>query len=132
MKTHCKAKTQRGERCPNAASASGYCFTHDPIRGKERALARKRGGQRRRVPHGAMDAATLPVHVRTLDDVLRVLDYTLAEAMPLENSIARGRLIVAIAHAFIEAIQTGELEARLEAIEQALKAGAQHVTQNPS
>ena len=85
-------------------------------------MGRKRGGERRRVPHvGNTDA--LPKQVRTLDDVLAVLDYALAEAMPLENSVQRGRLIVAMAHAFIEAIKTGELESRLEAIEAALKVG---------
>jgi hypothetical protein len=117
----CKAKTKAGRPCPNAAGESGYCFTHDPARGKERAEARKRGGERHRTPHGATDAATLPTKVRTLDDVLSVLDYALAEAMPLENSVQRGRLIVTIAHAFIEAIKTGELEQRLAAIESALK-----------
>jgi hypothetical protein len=53
--------------------------------------------------------------------VLAVLDYALAEAMPLENSVQRGRLIVSIAHAFVEAIKTGELETRLAAIEGTLK-----------
>jgi hypothetical protein len=54
-----------------------------------------------------------------------VLDYALAEAMPLENSVQRGRLIVGIAHAFIEALEIGELETRLAAIEAALKIGEQ-------
>jgi hypothetical protein len=60
--------------------------------------------------------------VRSLEDVLVVLDYALSESMPLENSVQRGRLIVAIANAFIEAIKTGELESRILAIESALKA----------
>lgn len=83
-------------------------------------MGRKRGGERRRVPHGG-DAGKVPTQIRTLSDVLAILDYSLAEALPMENSIQRGRLIVSIAHAFIEAIKTGELESRLEAIEQALK-----------
>lgn len=70
----------------------------------------------------AGNVAKLPASVRSLDDVLSVLDYSLAETMPLENSIQRGRLLVAIAGAFIEAIKTGELESRLAAIESALKA----------
>ncbi len=123
MAKHCKAKTKDGQPCPNAASASGYCYTHDPARGRERAQARKLGGSHRRAPHGAMDPDTLPPKVRTLDDVLAVLDFALAEAMPLENSVQRGRLIVALAHVFIEAIKTGELETRLAAIEAALKIG---------
>lgn len=121
-KRHCKAALKNGQPCPNAAGESGYCFAHDPARGKERAEARKRGGQRRRVPH-AGDSDGVPKQVRTLDDVLKVLDYALAEALPMENSVQRGRLLVQIAHAFIEAIKTGELEQRLAAIEAALKVG---------
>ena len=118
----CKAKTNSGQACRSQAiKDSHYCFIHDPASGAARAQARKRGGQRRRVLH-AGKPETIPASARTIDDVLKVLDYALAEAMPLENSIQRGRLIVAIAGAFIEAIKTGELESRLAAIESALKA----------
>jgi len=118
----CKAKTTNGQPCQAQAIKGGkFCFIHDPAQGVKRAQARKRGGERRRVPH-AGNPETLPAQVRSIDDVLKVLDYALAEAVPLENSTQRGRLIVAIAGAFIEAIKTGELETRLLAIESALKA----------
>ncbi len=117
---HCKAKTKSGQPCPNKPSANGYCFTHDPTRGKERARARRKGGSHSRIAH-AGDADALPKQVRTLPDVLAVLDYALAETLPMENSIQRGRLLVAIAHAFVEAIKEGELEQRVEAIERAWK-----------
>ena len=121
VSAHCKAKTKSGQPCPNKPSASGYCFTHDPARGKERAQARRKGGSHSRIPHNG-NAEGLPKQIRTLTDVLTILDYTLAETLPLENGIQRGRLLVALAHAFVEAIKTGELEARVEAIENTLKA----------
>lgn len=93
---------------------------HDPASGAARAKARKIGGQRNRTPHMG-NPETLPVKVRTIDDVLSILDYALAESMPLENSIQRGRLLVAICSTFIDAIKTGELESRLIALESALK-----------
>jgi hypothetical protein len=118
----CKATTTSGQPCQaQAIKGSRFCFTHDPTSGAARALARRRGGQRNRTPH-AGNSENIPAQVRTLDDVLKVLDYALTEAMPLENSIQRGRLIVAIASAFVEAIKTGELENRLAALESALKA----------
>jgi len=123
---HCKAIKKDGERCTTKAGPDGYCTFHSPAHGKARAEGRKRGGERHRTPHGGIDSETLPTKIRTLDDVLSVLDYALAEAMPLENSVQRGRLVVAIAHAFIEAIKTGELEERLAAIEAALKIGEAH------
>jgi len=116
----CKATKRNGKRCTTKAGPDGFCSFHNPAHGKARAEGRKRGGQRHRVPHVA-DSSAVPKQVRTLDDVLAVLDYALAEAMPLENSVQRGRLLVQIAHAFIEAIKTGELEQRLAAIEAALK-----------
>jgi hypothetical protein len=117
----CRSKTTSGQPCQAQAIKGGkFCFTHDPAQGAARARARKIGGQRNRTPHAGRPE-TIPAQVRTIDDVLKVLDYALAEAMPLENSIQRGRLIVAIAGAFIEAIKTGELESRLMAIESALK-----------
>lgn len=120
----CKSKTTGGQPCQAQAIKGGkFCFTHDPASGKARQEARKRGGYRRRIDH-AGDPAAIPAQVRSLDDVLKVLDYALAEALPLENSIQRGRLIVAIASAFVDAIKTGELENRIAAIEGALQARA--------
>jgi hypothetical protein len=117
----CQTKTQSGLACRSQAiKGSQFCFIHDPTQGAARALARKRGGQRQRVPH-AGNSENIPASVRTIEDVLKILDYALAESLPLENSIQRGRLIVAIAGAFVEAIKTGELEQRLAAIEAALK-----------
>ncbi|MEK6753467.1 MAG: hypothetical protein AABZ00_14515 [Chloroflexota bacterium] len=123
----CRSKTTSGQACQaQAIKGSKFCFTHDPASGAARAKARKIGGQRNRTPH-AGNPETMPAKVRTIEDVLAVLDYALAESMPLENSIQRGRLLVAICGAFIDAIKTGELERRLMAIESALK--AREVTQ---
>jgi hypothetical protein len=61
--------------------------------------------------------------VRTLADVLAVLDYGMAELLEHENSIQRVRVLATLASAFIEAIKIGELETRLAAIEAAMKAG---------
>lgn len=121
MAKHCKAPTRKGTPCPNAAGASGYCFTHDPAKVAERAAARRAGGQARNTPHS--DAAKPPAQVRTLDQVLALLDYATAEAVVMENSVLRGRLLVQLAGAYTEAIKTGEFEQRLAAIEAVLKAG---------
>lgn len=116
----CSAKTKKGRMC-QAKPLKGrkYCFTHDPANGKARAMARRLGGKRRRVGHTG-DTSKIPSQVRTLSDVLSVLDYALLEAMPLENSTQRGRLLVAICSAFVNAIQIGEFESRLTAIESAM------------
>jgi hypothetical protein len=117
-KKQCSANSRNGERC--RAYANGVCFTHDATKGRERALARRNGGLATKQPHYA-DAELLPSEVRKIEDVYLILNYALLETVGLDNSINRGRLLVSIAHGFIEAFKVGELEKRLEAIEFALK-----------
>jgi hypothetical protein len=118
-KKQCKANNKQGERCKAFAGESGVCFMHDATKGKERAAARRNGGLATKQPHYA-DASVLPSSIRNIADVLIVLDYALHESVGLDNSIQRGRLIVSIAHGFIEALKVGEFEKRLEAIENAM------------
>jgi len=115
----CKANTKSGGSCKAFANESGFCFTHDATRGRERAIARRNGGLATKQPHYA-DESVLPSSIRKIEDVLIVLDYALQESIGLDNSIQRGRLIVSIAHGYIEALKVGEMEQRLEAVENAL------------
>lgn len=117
----CQSTTKSGDPCGAYALSSGeFCFVHDPQKSADRAAARKLGGLRRRAKHGG-DPAGVPAQVRTLADVLEVLDYVLAEALALENGVQRGRLLVAICGEYTNAIMTGEMEARILALEGALK-----------
>ena len=116
----CEATKKNGEPCNGSANESGFCFTHNPDFSQERAFARRKGGLQKAAPHFA-DENLCPTSVRSMESVLAVLDYALQETIGLSNGIQRGRLLVAIAHGFIEAIKTSELEQRLEAIETVMK-----------
>ncbi len=117
----CKAKTATGAQCKAAAlQGEKFCFTHSPSNGAARAKARKLGGERNRTGHGG-NADLLPATVTTIPQATKILDYALAEIIPMENSIARGRLLIALVAGYINAFQAGELENRLAAIEAALK-----------
>lgn len=121
-----------GEPCNAAASEGGFCFAHDAERGQERAAARRKGGLNRATPHAA-DAALVTKEPRTINDAMTILDYALRESLALSNSIQRGRLLVSIAHGFIEALKVGEIEQRLEAVEHALRLRrAEHQRQEQS
>jgi len=120
MKKQCQATKRNGEPCNAAANETGFCFTHDATKGAERAIARRKGGLQRIAPHVA-DASIMPKETRTIADVMIILDYALQESLVLSNSIQRGRLLVSIAHGFIEALKVGEMEQRMEAVEAALK-----------
>lgn len=119
-KRKCEGTNKNGEPCSASANESGFCFTHDATKGKERAIARRKGGLQRITPHVA-DASLVPKEARTIADVMTILDYTLQESLILSNSVQRGRLLVSVAHAYIEALKVGEMEQRLEAMEYALK-----------
>lgn len=116
----CNGTNKSGTPCKAYASEQGFCFMHDATKGRERALARRNGGLATKKPHHA-DASLIPADVRSMDGVFAVLNYVLHESIILDNSVARGRLLVSIAHGFIEALKVGELEKRMEALEMALK-----------
>jgi len=119
-KNQCRAKNKSGEPCNASANGNGFCFTHDAAKGKERAIARRNGGLKRITPSVA-DKSLVPKITRTITDVMTILDYALQESLELSNSIQRGRLLVSIAHGYIEALKVGEMEQRLEAVEMTLK-----------
>lgn len=120
--TKCKAKTTSGARC-NARAVKGslYCFTHDPAHAQARALARKRGGERNRTPHGA-NLDLIPSEITTIQHARQILLYTLQEVLPMENSIARARVLIALFDSYVESIKTGEIQDRITALESILKA----------
>jgi hypothetical protein len=118
----CQAKTAAGDKCQAPATATGFCFVHDPTRGAERAAARKAGGRARHTPHS--DAALPPAQIRDLPGVLLLLDYTAGELMVMPNSLQRARALIALAAAYVSALSVGELEERLAALEAAEKARA--------
>jgi hypothetical protein len=113
----CKATTKSGRPC-NAYALTGekYCYTHSTARGAERAAARKLGGLHRQTKHYG-DPASIPEKIRTLADVLQMLDYVLKEIVGLENGINRARAFIALSEEYINAIKTSEFEARIAALE---------------
>lgn len=119
-KKQCQATKRTGEPCNAAANETGFCFTHDATKGKERAIARRKGGLQRITPHIA-DARLVPKETRSIKGVMTILDYALQESLILPNGIQRGRLLISIAHGYLEALKVGEMEQRLEAVEMALK-----------
>ncbi len=119
-KKQCQATNRRGEPCSASANETGFCFTHDATKGAARAIARRKGGLQRITPHVA-DASIVPKETRSIEGVMIILDYALQESLALPNGIQRGRLLVSIAHGYIEALKVGEIEQRLEAVEMTLK-----------
>ena len=118
QKRTCKAKTRGGKPCGmRPLAGSRYCYNHDPAMGAKRAQSRKKGGANRRISHHG-DSTIIPHEVKTLNDANQILEYVLAEVVPMENSIARARVLLSLYDSFIKSFEIGELEQRIQALEQ--------------
>jgi len=105
----CRAPARRGER---------YCLMHDPAKADEVAEARKLGGIRRRRERTLAGAYEL-AGIRTVDDLLRIVEIAIFDLLGLESSIARARALLHGALVGGNLIKTNEFETRLEALERA-------------
>jgi len=117
---HCKAITKSGQPCKaKPAAGSDYCAFHDPAWAAEIAQARKRGGYNRRTPKST--EGTGPERLRTPEDVQALLEEVLENTRLQENSAQRSRTLISLGLAALKALEVGELEERLEALEVAYK-----------
>jgi hypothetical protein len=117
----CNARNEAGDPCRAAPLVdSEFCFVHSPEHAAEMQEARRLGGLRRRREKtlaGAYDVEG----VESVAQIRRVIDIVIFDALGLENSVARGRLLIAATQAATKLLEVGELEQRLEAVESALK-----------
>ena len=113
----CQARKETGEPCRQAPLRdSEFCFWHSPEHAEEAAEARRLGGLRRRKEKtvaGAYD-------IEGLDDVpkiRRLLEIAVLDTLALENSVSRSRTLAYLAQIALKALEVGEFETRLEALE---------------
>ena len=113
----CAAAKQDGERCTVAPlRGDTFCFWHSPDHATEAAEARRLGGLRRRrekTVEGAYDYDGLG----SVEQIRRLVEIAAVDALGLENSVARGRILIAAAHAATRLLEIGELEERLTNLE---------------
>ena len=93
-----------------------YCFWHAPGNEDVAAEARRLGGLRRRREKtlaGAFDFEGLA----SVGAIRRILEIATLDALGLENSIARDRILISAALAAGKLLETGDLQARIELLE---------------
>jgi hypothetical protein len=117
----CIAKNDEGAPCrATPQRGSEYCFMHDPAHAEEMAEARRLGGLRRRrekTVQGAYDVEGLD----SVPQVRRLLEVAVMDTLSLENSIARSRTLAYLAQVALKALEAGEFEVRLAALEGAVE-----------
>jgi hypothetical protein len=103
-----------------------HCFAHDPARAADRARARKQGGHQRHAGTARTEGrgrAAAPREVVTLGsvaDVRTLLERTVGDTLALDNSPQRSRTIGGLLGVALKALEVGELEARVAALEERL------------
>jgi hypothetical protein len=120
-KRTCSFRKEDGSPCGAAPLLEGeLCLWHDPEHAGEVAEARRLGGLRRRrerTVQGAYDFEGLG----SVEQIRRVLEIAVMDTLGLENSVARSRTLAYLAQVGLKALEVGELQERLEALEAAVK-----------
>jgi hypothetical protein len=102
---------------------SDWCWNHDPEKAQERTEARVRGGSRTRTTGTVLStpepADRLPLELRDMPAVQGALDLVWRDTLRQENSGQRSRTLVTILLAAMKALEVGEYEERIQALEQA-------------
>ena len=96
-------------------AGSQLCFSHDPEHARVRAAARKLGGHRRRRSKAAGSDEAIQLDSVTV--VRRLLERAVMDALALENSVARARVLAHLASVALKTLEVGELEQRVAALE---------------
>ena len=112
-----------GERCRAAPLREGrYCFVHDPDHADEAAEARRMGGLRRKREKTVAIAYDFQ-GLESVEQLRRVLEVAILDTLSLDNGVARNRALGALTMAGLKALEVGELEQRVAALEAAMGAG---------
>lgn len=125
MSRACGGVKENGQACRAAPLRDEpFCLWHSPDHAEEAAEARKLGGLRRRrerAVSGAYDFEGLA----SVEQIRRFLEIAAVDTISLENSVARSRTIAYIAQVSLKALEVGELEERMRALEAAMTARPQ-------
>jgi hypothetical protein len=118
----CQARTVQGGRCNAwAIAGSDFCFAHDAGSAKNRSAARLKGGLNHRTL--ARVSGDTPIVIKSMADVLALVNAVLSDSWQLENSPARSRCLLACASVAIEALTLTDFETRITALESGVKHG---------
>jgi hypothetical protein len=100
-------------------AGSDFCWNHSPAHASARAEARKLGGRRRK--RASLEGVPGEVPLRTVDDVLCLLERAARDTLTLDNGNDRNRTLASIAGQALTALEKGSFEDRLAALEQAAR-----------
>lgn len=96
-----------------------FCFLHDPESAEEAAEARRMGGVRRRRERTIVSAYEI-TGVLTTDEQVRLLEIAVFDALALDASTQRVRLLLDAVRTAVRVRDSAQLEGRISALEAAV------------
>lgn len=112
----CKAINLRGEPCSGwVMKGFEYCYIHNPEVAEERHASQKLGGATNQAKHSPrVNLGNIPRQVRTIDDLLLLLDYCKDEMLFLNNGLNRNKALVQLAGAYSQVLKDANMEDRID------------------
>ena len=105
----CRADNKDGGTCGAAPLQDGaFCYMHDPRHAQEMQDARRVGGLRRRRETTVSVAYEID-GVESVPQLRRVLEIVILDALGMDNTVARGRLLVSAVTAASKLTEIGEV-----------------------
>ena len=118
----CSAVKDDGGRCLAPPLQGGdFCFYHSPDHAHEAAEARRLGGLRRRREKTVQGAYEFD-GLGSIQNIRRLLEIAVTDTLGLENSVARSRTLAYLAQVSVNLLEKGEMEERLRALEEMVRA----------
>ena len=96
-----------------------FCLWHSPDHAEEAAEARRLGGLRRRKEKAVSGAYEIE-GLESVGAIRRLLEIAALDTLSLENSVARSRTLAYLAQVALKALEVGEFQERLRALEAAV------------
>lgn len=120
VQRRCSFRSTTGKPCRAAPLKDGeFCLMHSPEHAKEVQEARRLGGLRRKrevTVSGAYDFEGL----ETVAGIRRLVEVAVLDTLGAENSLARSRTLGYLAQVALHTLEVGDLENRLNNLEQAV------------
>jgi hypothetical protein len=98
---------------------SDYCWVHHPDNADAVLEARRLGGLRRR-REGTLAAAFEVSGLTSVPEIRRLIEIAALDTLGLDNGVARNRTLLAAAMTALKALETGDQEERIRALEAAV------------
>lgn len=117
-KMRCAAEKPDGTRCrAHTLPGKSRCVFHDPASAQKTAAGRRQGGVTRSQPAATLSRDEPDLPLSTVHDVVAALSKTINQVRTGQLAVGVGNCIGCLAGVLLKAMESGDLEQRIAALE---------------